>query len=201
MKMTIKKLGISAAVSLWLAFLSIAWTSKGFTQVPGLFSTISWTSATGGSVIVSGISAGGYSQVNSLPSSFAGTGNASGFMGYGENATGDLDFFAANNGAAATFDWYSIQGASTLVKLMSVSSTGVLTTPFGINTQSLLSTSTVTTARFTVSTIPSAITSGAGAQLVVTDCTSFTPGPISGCVGGGADYMIAVSNGASWSVH
>jgi hypothetical protein len=51
---------------------------------------------------------------------------------------------------------------------------------------------------YTVSTLPSASTLGAGAQVTVSDATTFTPGT---CTGGGSDYMLAVSNGTSWSCH
>jgi len=51
---------------------------------------------------------------------------------------------------------------------------------------------------FTISGLPSASTAGAGAMVVVTDATTFTPGT---CTGGGSDYMIAVSNGSTWSCH
>jgi hypothetical protein len=51
---------------------------------------------------------------------------------------------------------------------------------------------------YSVSSLPSAATLGAGTQVVVTDATTFTPGA---CTGGGSDTMIAVSNGSSWSCH
>jgi hypothetical protein len=51
---------------------------------------------------------------------------------------------------------------------------------------------------YTVATLPSASTLGAGAMVVVTDASSFTPGT---CTGSGSDYMIAVSNGTTWSCH
>jgi len=59
-------------------------------------------------------------------------------------------------------------------------------------------TSVVYAHRYTVSTLPSAATAGAGATVVVTDASTFTPGT---CTGSGSDYMIAVSNGTSWSCH
>lgn len=53
-------------------------------------------------------------------------------------------------------------------------------------------------ASYTVSTLPSASILGAGAQVMVTDATTFTPGT---CTGGGSDTMISVSNGTAWSCH
>lgn len=59
-------------------------------------------------------------------------------------------------------------------------------------------TPSVKTTTYTVGTLPSASTLGAGAQVVVSDATTFTPGT---CTGGGTDYMIAISSGTSWSCH
>lgn len=56
----------------------------------------------------------------------------------------------------------------------------------------------VVLSKFTVSTLPSASTWGAGAMVIVTDATTFTVGT---CTGGGSDTMIAVSNGSTWSCH
>lgn len=55
-----------------------------------------------------------------------------------------------------------------------------------------------TWAQYTVATLPSAVTAAAGAQVTVTDATTFTPGT---CTGGGSDFMIAISNGTTWSCH
>lgn len=52
---------------------------------------------------------------------------------------------------------------------------------------------------YAFSTLPSASTMGAGAMVVVTDCTTYTVGAT--CTGGGSDVMMAVSNGTSWSFH
>jgi hypothetical protein len=54
------------------------------------------------------------------------------------------------------------------------------------------------TVAFTVSTLPSASSVGANTMALVTDSMTFTPGT---CTGGGGDYMIAVSNGTTWSCH
>ena len=51
---------------------------------------------------------------------------------------------------------------------------------------------------WTVSTLPSASTVQKGATFTVKDATTFTPGT---CTGGGSDYMLAVSNGSTWSCH
>jgi hypothetical protein len=51
---------------------------------------------------------------------------------------------------------------------------------------------------FTVSTLPAASNYVAGQWVEVSDATSFTPGT---CTGGGSDYMIAISNGSTWSCH
>lgn len=50
----------------------------------------------------------------------------------------------------------------------------------------------------TVAGLPSAATAGAGTMIPVSDASTFTVGT---CTGGGSDYMIAVSNGTSWSCH
>lgn len=54
------------------------------------------------------------------------------------------------------------------------------------------------TSVYTVATLPSASSLPAGKQVVVSDATTFTPGT---CTGGGSDYMIAVTNGTTWSCH
>lgn len=51
---------------------------------------------------------------------------------------------------------------------------------------------------YTVSTLPSASTAGAGAALMVSDASSFVPGT---CTGSGSDYVLAISNGSTWSCH
>jgi hypothetical protein len=56
----------------------------------------------------------------------------------------------------------------------------------------------VKTSVFTVATLPAASTLGSGAQVVVSDATTFTPGT---CTRGGSDFMVAVSNGTTWSCH
>jgi hypothetical protein len=55
-----------------------------------------------------------------------------------------------------------------------------------------------TLATYTVSALPSASIWGVGAQVTVSDATTFTPGT---CTGGGSDTMIAVSSGSAWSCH
>lgn len=51
---------------------------------------------------------------------------------------------------------------------------------------------------YTVATLPSASTMGAGAQVTVSDASTFNVGT---CTGGGSDYMTAISNGTTWSCH
>lgn len=51
---------------------------------------------------------------------------------------------------------------------------------------------------YTVSTLPSASTAGAGAVVRVSDATTFTVGT---CTGGGSDTMLAISDGSAWSCH
>lgn len=51
---------------------------------------------------------------------------------------------------------------------------------------------------FVVSGLPSASSLPAGTQVIVSDATTFTPGT---CTGSGSDYMIAVTNGTTWSCH
>lgn len=49
-----------------------------------------------------------------------------------------------------------------------------------------------------IGSLPSAATAGAGAMYVVKDSSSFRPGT---CTAGGSDYMIAISNGSTWTCH
>ena len=56
----------------------------------------------------------------------------------------------------------------------------------------------ISTRIYTVSTLPAAPSVTPGTQVVVSDATSYTPGP---CAGGGGDYMIAVSDGSKWTCH
>jgi len=53
----------------------------------------------------------------------------------------------------------------------------------------------VTLPNYTVSGLPSATVSGVGAEVVVTDATSFTIGT---CTGGGSDTVLAISSGSAW---
>lgn len=65
---------------------------------------------------------------------------------------------------------------------------------FAVNPTTL----TITPKVYTVSTLPSASTAGAGAMALVSDASTFTVGT---CTGGGSDFMLAVSNGTTWSCH
>jgi hypothetical protein len=51
---------------------------------------------------------------------------------------------------------------------------------------------------YTVSTLPAASSLPAGTMVEVSDSASFTPGA---CTGGGADYMVAITNGSTWTCH
>jgi hypothetical protein len=51
---------------------------------------------------------------------------------------------------------------------------------------------------YTVSTLPAASSLPAGTMVEVSDSASFTPGT---CTGGGADYMVAITNGSAWTCH
>jgi hypothetical protein len=51
---------------------------------------------------------------------------------------------------------------------------------------------------YTVSTLPPASSLPAGTQVIVSDSIGYAPGA---CKGGGSDYMLAISNGSSWSCH
>src|ERR1700684_4137525 len=78
-------------------------------QVPGIFSTIQWTSAVGQTILTN------TAEVNSNPSSLTGT--SGGFTGYAKNATGDMDFFATNNGASPSFFWYFLLGSTVTAEM------------------------------------------------------------------------------------
>jgi hypothetical protein len=85
-----------------------------------------------------------------------------------------------------------LDGSSSGSSVLSVASTGgtlnLGSTNATVNTSGNLTVASVKAATYTVSTLPSASTLGAGALVVVTDATSFTPGT---CTGGGT----------SWSCH
>lgn len=80
-------------------------------------------------------------------------------------------------------------------KISNSSAVPILTVP---SSGSVVVAVPIKTPNFTVSTLPSASTSGVGAQVTISDATTFTPGT---CTGGGSDYMIAISNGTTWSCH
>jgi hypothetical protein len=145
-----------------------------------------------------------FSEVNGFPS--AGVALTSlGYTAWGKNATGDMDFIATNAGAAPTFYWWYATGVGpTFTIPMFLDSSENLHVPLGsINSLTYHATQFIINATYTVATIPAAGTVGAGGTVIVTDCTSFTPGPLaSSCgSGGGSDSMIAISNGSTYSVH
>ena len=134
--------------------------------------------------------------VSAVPST---AGTSAAYMGWGKNGTGDADFFAANNGSSPSFEWYFLLG-STVTQEMYLDQNANLHVPNGgITTQSVTATVSTTLPHYTVATLPSPVTIGAGGTVVVTDCTAYTVGPL--CTGGGSDVMYALSNGTVWTVH
>jgi hypothetical protein len=117
--------------------------------------------------------------------------------GPGTAPAGQTHYFELTNGIELELD-----GSTSGSAVLSVAPTGgtlnLGSTNATVNTSGNLTVASVKAATYTVSTLPSASTLGAGALVVVTDATSFTPGT---CTGGGSDTMIAVSNGTSWSCH
>jgi hypothetical protein len=73
----------------------------------------------------------------------------------------------------------------------------------GVTANSLSATATVSLPHYTIALMPSPVTLGLGGTVVVSDCTSYTPGPLSSScgTGGGSDVMLAISNGTIWTVH
>lgn len=59
------------------------------------------------------------------------TGTTAGYTGYGQNATGDMDFIAANNGSSPSFYWYFLLGSSQTAEMW-LDQTAVLHVPSGI---------------------------------------------------------------------
>jgi hypothetical protein len=145
-----------------------------------------------------------YTEVQSNPS--VGVALSSlGFTAWGKNGTGDMDFIATNGGAAPTFYWWYATGIGpTFTIPMFLDSSENLHVPLGsINSLTYHATQFIINASYTVATLPAAATVGAGGMVQVTDCTSFTPGPLaSSCgTGGGSDNMLAISNGSTYTVH
>lgn len=135
-------------------------------------------------------------SVNGIPSP---AGTTAGYVGFGKNGTGDQDFFAANNGSSPSFYWYFLLG-STLTPEMFLDMNANFHVPNGgITTQSVTATVSTTLPHYTVATLPSPVTIGAGGTVVISDCTTTTVGPL--CTGGGTNYMLAISNGTVWTTH
>jgi hypothetical protein len=114
------------------------------------------------------------------------------------NAAGGVALTNTVNNAAITFGTGSggdstcptpVSGSSFLCTQSSGISASINGAPYGPIAVNLM---------YTVSTLPAASSLAAGTQLTVSDATSFTPGT---CTGGGSDYMIAITNGSSWSCH
>jgi hypothetical protein len=143
------------------------------------------------------IFSGNYSLMNYFPASIAGT--SAGYTGWGKNGSGDMDFAAANSGASPSFYWYFLLGSSLTAEMYLDSNANFHVPNGGITTQSLTATVSANLPHCTVAALPSPVTLGVGGSVIVTDCTSYTPGPL--CTGGGSDVMVAVSNGTVWTVH
>lgn len=109
--------------------------------------------------------------------------------------------YSGTIGQGNTFRSNTVNGAQVGTKqqylngifLFGFSDTGATRT-WGINSAN----GAATWSQYTVATLPTAASAQAGAQVTVTDATTFTPGA---CVGGGSDFMIAISNGTTWSCH
>jgi hypothetical protein len=116
-----------------------------------------------------------------------------GASGVGYAATGSIQclgfmpsFITANSAAPDTCLWRNAAGVMNIGNGTQGDRSGKL------NVGSLNLSS------YTIATLPSAATAGAGTSVMVTDATTFTPGT---CTGGGVNFMIAVTNGTTWSCH
>lgn len=98
---------------------------------------------------------------------------------------------------------YYVHGSPSLtvggMSVVSVATNVALMNAGGFSLDSLGNTTatSVKTTTYTVATLPSAVTLGAGSQVVVSDGAGTPPT----CTGGGSNYQIAVSNGATWTCH
>lgn len=117
---------------------------------------------------------------------------------YGINSSGVLEHYGWEGRGAGT------GGAHMGLQLLGNPSTGLVSTIFtmtgasGAGLGTLNISGPISLPTFTVSTLPSASTAGAGAMVRVSDASTFTVGT---CTGGGSDFMIAISDGATWSCH
>jgi hypothetical protein len=187
--------------------ISLTLLAASFTTVPAALAQVPISGSTG--TFTGQVSAGSflgtsiltnYGSVNSNPSSGVVGGTSAAYTGWGKNATGDMDFIAANNGSSPSFYWYFLLGASTLTPEMWLDNSANLHVPNGgITTQSVTATVSYVIPHYTVATLPSPVTLGLGGTVIVSDCTAYTPGAL--CTGGGSDVMIGVSNGTNWTVH
>jgi hypothetical protein len=175
--MKIKSLKNVAIGTLLCSCLSMAWKLDLWGQVVGVFSTITAT----GPISVSGTG------------TFSG---ANGSLAYGRAGIGDMDFVAANGGASPAFEWYFLLGSTPTVE-MSLGTTGILTVNNGIDTNHVSATSVATTV-FTFATLPSAAISGVGTHVTISDGSGAAN---AACAGGGSNFMLAISNGTTWSCH
>jgi hypothetical protein len=168
--------------------LTLATTTAVHAQVPLSGSTITATTSVTTPYVFS----------TGLPASISGT--SGGYTGWGKNGTGDFDFFAANNGSSPSFYWYFLLG-STQTAEMFLDTGGNLHVPNGnVTANSLSAAASVALPHYTAATIPSAVTLGAGATVVVSDCNVMALASTI-CAGGGTNYMLAISNGANWTMH
>lgn len=60
------------------------------------------------------------------------TGTTAGYVGYGQNSSGDMDFIAANNGSSPSFYWYYLLGSSQTAQMW-LDTSAVLHVPGGIS--------------------------------------------------------------------
>jgi hypothetical protein len=156
-------------------------------------STVNATSVSAASVTSN------WAQVNGSPTP---AGN-NGFTGWGRNGSGDFDFFSANSGASPSFYWYYLLGSTPTIEMYLDTNANLRVPNGGISTLSIQATQSTLLPHYVVSALPSPVTLGTAGAVVVTDCTSYTPGPLSSSCGsgGGSDVMLAISNGTVWTVH
>lgn len=113
------------------------------------------------------------------------------FVASARTGSGVITFTAA----AGTF--LNSSGGTATTKVMTAGETCSISSPDNTNYLARCA-AAPRLASYTVATLPSASTVGAGAQMLVTDSASVTPGS---CTGGGGNAMIAVSDGTNWSCH
>ena len=178
-----KKFLISLSLLLASACATVA-----HAQVPISASTGTFTGT-----VTAPIFEGDYSLFNFFPGSIAGT--SAGYVGWGKNSTGDMDFAAANSGASPSFYWYFLLGSSMTAEMDLDTNGNLHVLNGGVSATNVTGTVAVSTQHYTVATLPSAATLGLGSMVVVTDGN----GTIGTCTGGFSTIMIAVSTGSAWT--